>query len=161
MNNKVCVYPGTFDPITNGHMDVIERAKKIFDKVIVAIAVSENKKPMFYIDKRVEMAKMATKDIPGVEVFSFNGLLVNFCQQNDITTIVRGLRAVSDFEYELQIGYTNSSLDKNIDTLYLMPSLQNAFISSTIVRDILRHHGNFEHLVPTSIKNYLKDQACM
>ncbi|DAB34154.1 MAG TPA: pantetheine-phosphate adenylyltransferase [Sulfurospirillum sp. UBA12182] len=161
MNNKVCVYPGTFDPITNGHMDVIERAKKIFDKVIVAIAVSENKKPMFYIDKRVEMAKMATKDIPGVEVFSFNGLLVNFCQQNDITTIVRGLRAVSDFEYELQIGYTNSSLDKNIDTLYLMPSLQNAFISSTIVRDILRHHGNFEHLVPASIKNYLKDQACM
>jgi pantetheine-phosphate adenylyltransferase len=77
MNNKVCVYPGTFDPITNGHMDVIERAKKIFDKVIVAIAVSENKKPMFYIDKRVEMAKMATKDIPGVEVFSFNGLFVN------------------------------------------------------------------------------------
>lgn len=158
---KICVYPGTFDPITNGHLDVIKRAKAIFDIVIVAIAASERKKPMFCLDDRVMMAQVATADLDGVQVKSFHGLLVDFCNQNGVKTIVRGLRAVSDFEYELQMGYTNSSLDKNLDTVYMMPSLKHAFISSTIVRDILRHDGKISHLVPDSIENLLKERKCI
>lgn len=158
---KICVYPGTFDPITNGHLDVIKRAKAIFDVVIVAIAASERKNPMFCLEDRVQMAKITVKEIEGIEVKSFHGLLVDFCNQNGVKTIVRGLRAVSDFEYELQMGYTNSSLDKNLDTVYMMPSLKHAFISSTIVRDILRHNGMISHLVPESIEQMLKEKKCI
>ena len=153
--SKIVIYPGTFDPITYGHMDIINRAKNIFDKVIIAVAYSEVKNPMFSLEKRVEMVKIATQDIAGVEVISFDGLLVDCCKNNGVKTIVRGLRVASDFEYELQIGYTNTSLDSEIDTMYLMPCLRNAFISSTIVRDILRHNGPIKHLVPKSIENLL------
>lgn len=156
MSKRTAIYPGTFDPITNGHLDVIKRASQIFDKVIVAIAVSEKKKPMFNLKKRVEMVKLSTQDISSVEVISFNGLLVDCCKKNHAQIIVRGLRAVSDFEYELQIGYANASLDKNIDTMYLMPSLESAFISSTVVRDIIRHNGNVSHLIPKKIEGLLK-----
>lgn len=155
MSKKVAIYPGTFDPITNGHIDVIKRASAIFDKVYIAIAQSESKKPMFDLKTRVEMAKEATKDITNVEVISFCGLLVECCRQKGAKIIVRGLRAVSDFEYELQIGYANASLDKSIDTIYLMPSLKSAFISSTVVRDILKHGGDVMHLVPKEIKSYV------
>lgn len=158
MSNKICVYPGTFDPITNGHLDVIKRAKAIFDTVILGIAVSERKQPMFDLETRVHMAQLAIKELEGVKVIPFDGLLVDFCNSQNVKTIVRGLRAVSDFEYELQMGYTNSSLDKNIETIYLMPSLKNAFISSTIVRDILRHNGSVSHLVPESIDKFLKER---
>ncbi|WP_024955821.1 pantetheine-phosphate adenylyltransferase [Sulfurospirillum arcachonense] len=156
MSKRVTIYPGTFDPITNGHLDIIKRASAIFDKVIVAIAASENKQPMFDLAHRVKMAKEATKDIKKAEVISFEGLLVNCARDNGSKTILRGLRAVSDFEYELQIGYANASLDKEIDTIYLMPSLESAFISSTVVRDILRHDGDVSHLVPKEIKGLLK-----
>jgi len=155
VSKKVAIYPGTFDPITNGHIDVIKRASAIFDKVYIAIAQSESKKPMFDLKTRVEMAKEATKDITNVEVISFCGLLVECCRQKGAKIIVRGLRAVSDFEYELQIGYANASLDKSIDTIYLMPSLKSAFISSTVVRDILKHGGDVMHLVPKEIKSYV------
>ena len=158
MSNKICVYPGTFDPITNGHLDVIKRAKAIFDTVVIGIAVSERKQPMFDLEMRVNMAQLAIKELEGVKVIPFDGLLVDFCNSQNVKTIVRGLRAVSDFEYELQMGYTNSSLDKNIETIYLMPSLKNAFISSTIVRDILRHNGSVSHLVPESIDKFLKER---
>lgn len=151
MNKCTAIYPGTFDPITNGHVDVIKRASKIFDKVIIAIAVSDTKNPMFDLKQRVEMVRLATKDICCVEVISFEGLLVNCCKQNSAKIILRGLRAVSDFEYELQIGYANASLDKTIDTVYLMPSLESAFISSTVVRDVLRHKGDVTHLIPKEI----------
>jgi pantetheine-phosphate adenylyltransferase len=153
---EFAIYPGTFDPITNGHVDIIKRARDIFGKVIIAIAVSERKNPMFSIEERVAMVKIATGEIDNIEVVSFSGLLVSCCQDYGIKTIVRGLRVASDFEYELQIGYANTSLDKEIDTVYLMPSLKNAFISSTIVRDIIRHDGNVMHLVPKSIEKFLK-----
>lgn len=153
---EFAIYPGTFDPITNGHIDIIKRARDIFDKVIIAIAVSERKNPMFSLDERVAMVKAATQDINNIEVISFSGLLVTCCQDHGVKTIVRGLRVASDFEYELQIGYANTSLDKEIDTVYLMPNLKNAFISSTIVRDIFRHGGNVMHLVPPSIEKLLK-----
>ncbi|WP_201333883.1 pantetheine-phosphate adenylyltransferase [Nitratiruptor sp. YY09-18] len=148
---KKVIYPGTFDPITNGHFDIIKRAARIFDEVIVAVALSQEKKPMFDIQTRVKMAQIATKNIPNVQIKSFDTLLVNFCKQENAKIIIRGLRAVSDFEYELQIGYANQSLDKEIETLYLMPSLQNAFISSSVVRAILKFKGDVSHLVPQEI----------
>ena len=158
----IAIYPGTFDPITNGHLDIVKRAKKLFDKVLIAVAVSEEKRPMFDIQKRVEMARVATQGIEGVEVESFDGLLVHFSQQKNIRVIIRGLRAVSDFEYELQMGYANASLWEEIETLYLMPSLKNAFISSSVVRSVLKHGGEVNHLVPSVITPYLKDNViCM
>ncbi len=144
---KKTIYPGTFDPITNGHLDIIKRASHIFDEVVVAVADSKAKKPMFSLSQRVEMAKLATKEIKGVKVVSFDNLLVDFAKKMQISFIVRGLRAVSDFEYELQMGYANSSLDPNIETIYLMPTLENAFISSSVVRTILSHGGDISHLV--------------
>ena len=152
----IAIYPCTFDPITNGHLDVIKRAKKLFDKVLIGIAISEEKRPMFDIQKRVEMARAATQMIEGVEVEPFDGLLVHFSQQKNIRVIIRGLRAVSDFEYELQMGYANASLWNEVETLYLMPSLKNAFISSSVVRSVLKHGGEVDHLVPAVIMPYLK-----
>lgn len=158
----VAIYPGTFDPITNGHMDVIMRAKKIFDTVLIGVALSEDKRPMFDIETRVEMARAATHHIKGVTVEPFNGLLVHFSQQKNIHIIIRGLRAVSDFEYELQMGYANASLWDEIETLYLMPSLKHAFISSSVVRSVLKHGGDINHLVPSVIKPYFKSRfTCM
>ncbi len=155
MSCKTAIYPGTFDPITLGHLSVIKRARKIFDKVIVGVADSGSKKPMFDIDTRVLMAQKSLESIKNVEVHPFYSLLVNFCQEMKVDTIIRGLRAVSDFEYELQMGYANASMDKNIDTIYLMPSLEHAFISSTVVRDIVRHDGDASHLVPREILSFL------
>jgi len=148
---RKALYPGTFDPITNGHIDIIKRASTIFDEVIVAVASSDKKKPMFDIEKRVAMAKIATKDIKGVSVISFDNLVVDCAKDLDVKFLVRGLRAVSDFEYELQMGYANSSLNPDIETIYLMPSLNNAFISSSIVRTILEHGGDISHLVSRSV----------
>jgi len=153
---KKALYPGTFDPITNGHLDIIKRATTIFDEVIVAVANSDKKKPMFDIEKRVDMAKIAIKDIKSVSVISFDNLVVDCAKNLDVRFLIRGLRAVSDFEYELQMGYANSSLNPDIETIYLMPSLQNAFISSSIVRSILEHSGNISHLVSESILKELR-----
>jgi len=155
---KKALYPGTFDPITNGHLDIIKRATHIFDEVIVAVADSKAKKPMFSLDERLKMAKIVTKDFPSVKVVSFDNLLVDFAKSLDVKFIVRGLRAVSDFEYELQMGYANSSLDPSLETIYLMPTLQNAFISSSIVRAILSHNGDVSHLVSSDIIKHLKDK---
>ncbi|MDR1614368.1 MAG: pantetheine-phosphate adenylyltransferase [Campylobacteraceae bacterium] len=156
---KTAIYPGTFDPITNGHIDIIKRAKILFDNVLVAVASSDNKKPMFSLEKRVNMARAATKNISNVEVEPFSNLLVDFANSKNIRVIIRGLRAVSDFEYELQMGYTNASLNKDIETLYLMPSLENAFISSSVVRTILKHNGNASHLYPKEIEKFIKEKS--
>jgi len=153
---KRAIYPGTFDPITLGHLDIIKRACKIFDEVIVAVAENKTKKPMFSYKKRLELAKIATADLPKIKVVGFEGLLANLSDELEANTIIRGLRAVSDFEYELQMGYANASLKKDLETIYLMPSLQYAFISSSIVRAILTHNGDISHLVPESVLNDLK-----
>lgn len=150
-SHKKAIYSGTFDPITNGHMDIIRRAANIFDEVIIAVAKSERKKPMFTHKQRVEYAKASTKDLDGVRVIGFDTLLVDLAAKLEINTIIRGLRAVSDFEYELQMGYANSSINKKLETLYLMPTLENAFVSSTIVREIIRFDGKFDHLVPKEV----------
>ncbi len=148
---KKAIYPGTFDPVTNGHIDIIKRACKIFDEIIVAVADNKDKNTMFNLEKRVEMMKKATATLPKIKVKSFNSLLVEFAKQENAKIIIRGLRAVSDFEYELQMGYANKSLDEEIDTIYLMPNLQNAFISSSVVRSILKYNGDVSHLVPKEI----------
>lgn len=148
---KTVVYPGTFDPVTNGHIDVIQRARLIFDKVIVAVSLSKEKKPMFELEKRMKMLEFATKNMENVEVQSFDCLLVDFVKRQDSDVVIRGLRAVSDFEFELQMGYTNASLYPDLDTIYLMPSLKSAFISSSVVRSIILHNGDVSHLVPKGI----------
>ena len=153
---RIAIYPGTFDPITNGHMDVINRARKLFDKVLVAVALSEDKRPMFDIQTRVAMVQEAIKDMDGVAVEPFDTLLVNFSKSKEIRVMIRGLRAVSDFEFELQMGYANASLWNEIETVYLMPSLKNAFISSSVVRSIAKHGGDVSHLVPTAIQPFLQ-----
>ena len=153
---KSCIYPGTFDPVTNGHLDVIKRAIKIFDEVVVAVAASESKKPLFSLQERVKMAKISTANLKNVEVVGFDNLLVDFAKSRGINVVIRGLRAVSDFEYELQIGYANAALWDEFETVYLMPSLNNAFISSSIVRSVLRHDGDVSNLVPAKILKNLK-----
>lgn len=150
LNKKRAIYSGTFDPITNGHMDIIKRALQVFDEIVVAVAESNSKKPMFDIQTRVDLVHKATQGL-NVKAKSFNTLLVDFARIEHINTIIRGLRAVSDFEYELQMGYANNSLDKNIDTMYFMPTLKNAFVSSSVVREILRFKGSVNHLVPNNI----------
>ncbi len=154
---KKAIYPGTFDPITHGHLDVIRRASALFDEVVVAISASEAKNPLFSLDQREAMARMALSGLKGVRVVRFEGLLVEFARQEGVGFIVRGLRAVSDFEYELQMGYANESLDPQIETLYLMPTLQYAFISSSVVRAILTHGGAVGHLVPETVDRYIKE----
>jgi len=153
---KIALYPGTFDPITNGHYDIIERALKLFDEVVIAVADSRSKKPMFTLEQRVEMTKIATKDLQNVRVISFDNLTVDVAKAQDATILIRGLRAVSDFEYELQLGYLNNSLDDTIETVYLMPKLQHAFISSSIVRNLLSFEGKTEHLLPHSVEKIIR-----
>ncbi len=150
------IYPGTFDPITNGHLDIIRRACHMFDEIIVAVAESHSKKPMFSLEQRIEMIQAATKDIPKIEVIGFESLLVDLSDKLDANIIVRGLRAISDFEYELQMGYANASLKKELETVYLMPRLEHAFVSSSVVRSILNFDGKIEHLVPAEVLKLIK-----
>ncbi len=152
---ELAIYPGTFDPITNGHLDIIKRSIEIFDRVIVAVAASNAKKPMFCLQDRLEILKLSTSDLPKVQVESFENLLADFAREKGARVIIRGLRAVSDFEYELQMGYANASLNDTLETIYFMPTLENAFISSSVVRSIIEHNGRFSHLVPESAVGFI------
>ena len=153
------IYPGTFDPITNGHLDIIDRAYKIFDEIIIAVAQSEAKKPYFSLEKRINMVKAITKKYPNVKVVGFENLLVNLSDELEANIIIRGLRAVSDFEYELQMGYANASLKKELETIYLMPSLEYAFVSSSVVRSILYFNGKVDHLVPDKVYEMIMEES--
>jgi len=153
--HKIALYPGTFDPITNGHFDIIERALNLFDEVVVAVADSSDKRPRFTLDERVKMVELAIKDLDRVRVVGFDNLTVELAKSINSTVLIRGLRAVSDFEFELQLGYLNNSLDPEIETVYLMPKLKHAFISSSIVRNLLKFNGKTEHLLPASVQNVI------
>ena len=152
---KIALYPGTFDPITNGHFDVIERALGLFDEVIIAVAVSQDKRPMFTLEQRIEMINKAVKGLKNVRVVGFDNLTVELAKTHGASILIRGLRAVSDFEFELQLGYLNNSLDDTIETVYLMPKLKHAFISSSIVRNLLKFNGKTEHLVPKEVQKII------
>ncbi|MDD2829568.1 MAG: pantetheine-phosphate adenylyltransferase [Sulfuricurvum sp.] len=152
---KIALYPGTFDPITNGHFDIIERGVKLFDEVIIAVADSREKKPMFSLEERIEMTKLAVQDLERVRVVGFDNLTVELANSLGATVLIRGLRAVSDFEFELQLGYLNHSLDPEIETVYLMPRLKHAFISSSIVRNLLKFNGKTVHLLPPSVQSVI------
>ena len=152
---KIALYPGTFDPITNGHFDIIERALGLFDEVIIAVAISQDKKPMFTLDERIEMTEKAIAHLDNVSVVGFDNLTVELAKTHGATILIRGLRAVSDFEYELQLGYLNNSLDDTIETVYLMPKLKHAFISSSIVRNLLKFNGKTEHLLPAEVQEII------
>lgn len=151
------IYPGTFDPITIGHLDIIKRAYNMFDEIIVAVADSQAKKPMFSLDQRVAMVKAATEEFPNIKVIGFHKLLVDLADELDANILVRGLRAVSDFEYELQMGYANASLKKELETVFLMPSLEYGFVSSSVVRSILPFHGKVEHLLHPKVHQMIKE----
>ncbi|SFV67362.1 Phosphopantetheine adenylyltransferase [hydrothermal vent metagenome] len=150
---KRAIYPGTFDPITVGHLDIVQRACSMFDEITIAVAKSASKKPMFTLAQRIAMVEAATKEFPKIKVVGFEGLLVDLSNKLDANIIIRGLRAVSDFEYELQMGYANSSLKKELETIFLMPSLEYGFVSSSVVRSILPFDGKVDHLLhPTTLK---------
>ena len=148
---KIAVYPGSFDPITNGHLDIIKRGAKTFDKIIVAVLVNVDKKYLFKIDERVQLIKKVTKDIENVEVRSFNGLLINFLKEYNSNIILKGLRTTFDFEYELQMAFMNNELDSNIETVCMMSSSENLHISSSNVKQVAKFGGNIERLVPNEI----------
>jgi pantetheine-phosphate adenylyltransferase len=153
------VYPGTFDPITNGHLDVIERGARIFDEVIVAVTTNPAKTPWFTVQERVAMIEACCRHLPNVQVMAFDGLLVNFARQQGATVILKGLRAVSDFDYEFQMAAMNRQLAPEIETLFLMTSLPFAYLSSSIVKEIALLDGDLSGLVPELVAEQLRRKA--
>lgn len=147
------IYPGSFDPVTNGHLDIIERASKICDKLIVAVLISHNKIPMFSMDERVDMLKRAVKDCPNVEIECFSGLLVDYVNNKKADVIIKGLRAVSDFEYELQMALLNKKQSPHIETLFMMSNINYSFLSSSMIKELARYGGSIKGLVPECIEN--------
>lgn len=156
---KTGVYPGTFDPITNGHLDVIKRALKIFDELIVAVAVSSYKKnPIFTVEERLHFISETTKGLKNLKVEAFNGLLVEFIKQKEAVAIVRGLRAVSDYEFELQLAHANRRLFRDVETVFLMPSEEYSFLSSSLVKEIAYFGGSVKSLVPPIVEKALRNK---
>ncbi len=157
MKNKIAVYPGTFDPPTNGHTDIAYRALNIFDKLIIAVSNNPTKNPLFPIKERLEMLKEVFDGIDGVEIKSFSNLLIDFVRQENAVAIVRGLRAVSDFEYELQLATFNFHLDSNIETVFFMAKDENLFVSSSIIKEVAKFKGDVSRKVPPQVWKRLKD----
>lgn len=151
------IYPGTFDPVTNGHTDLIERASKLFNEVIVGVAASPSKKPRFELAKRVELIEHIVKDLPNVKVVGFSGLLVDFAKQSKASVLIRGLRAVSDFEYEFQLANMNRRLSPDLESVFLTPAEENSFISSTLVKEVALHNGDVSEFVHPVVKQALDD----
>lgn len=149
---QIAIYPGSFDPLTNGHLDIIERSSKIFEEIIVAVFCNPFKKPMFTMEERVKMLKEATNNIPNIIVDSFDGLLIKYAREHNAKIIIRGIRAVSDFEGEFKNASMNKKLDPNIETLVLMSSNEHAFISSSAVKEAALFGGCIEGLVPTNVQ---------
>lgn len=161
MKPRIAVYPGTFDPVTNGHLDLIRRGLRLFDRLIVAVGENPAKKPLFSLEERLEMLEEAVKEIPDrdrLEITAFSGLLVEFARKKGAQAIVRGLRAVSDFEYEFQMALMNRRLARDLDTVFLMPGFRWIFISSTIIKEAARFGGSVEGLVPPVVEKKLKEK---
>lgn len=153
---RKALYPGTFDPITNGHFDIIQRSLEIFDQVIVGVAHNQRKSPLFSVEERVTMLREVTQSFERIEIAHFDGLVINFARQYEADVILRGLRAVSDFEYELQMALTNRKLADDIETVFMMPSAQYSFLSSSVVKEIARLGGNIACFVPEFVEQQLQ-----
>lgn len=153
---RVAVYPGSFDPPTNGHYDIIKRSAKLFDKVIVAVAENPAKVYFFSIEERMEMLREITKDFNNIEVDYFKGLLVDYAQKKGAITIIRGLRALSDFEYEFELALMNRHLNQNVDTVFMMTDEHYSFVRSSLVREVVRLGGDVSDKVPPVVEKYLK-----
>jgi pantetheine-phosphate adenylyltransferase len=153
---RTAIYPGSFDPLTNGHLDVVRRAAKLFDHVVVAVAKNEDKHPLFTLDERLALVRQAVRDVPGVTADSFDGLLIEYVVRRKAQAIVRGLRAVSDFEFEFQLALMNRRLDENIETIFMMPKDTYTFLSSRLVKEIAQLGGNVSAFVPAHVRAALK-----
>lgn len=153
------IYPGTFDPVTKGHLSLIDRGSRLFDEVVVAIAESDSKRPLFELDERLAMMQHAVSELPSaprIKIKPFTGLLADFAYNEEASVIIRGLRAVSDFEYEFQMALMNRKLQHDIETVFLMPSLSWVYLSSSIVKDVAANHGDVSDLVPAEVNAALK-----
>ena len=155
---KIAIYPGSFDPVTYGHIDLIKRATKIFSKVIVAVAVNMQKKPLFDLDERLEMIKASTKGIKGIQIETFDGLVIDYARQKKINVLIRGLRMISDFEYELQMALTNRRLAGDVETIFLMPSEGYSFLSSTLIKEAASFGADISTFVPKFVAKRIKEK---
>lgn len=155
----LAVYPGSFDPLTNGHVDIITRGARIFDRIIVAILINAEKNPLFRMDERLEIAREVFKDLPNVEVDTFNGLLVDYVERRGAQVIVRGLRAVSDFEFEFQMALMNRRLNGKIETVFMMPAEQYSYISSRLIKEVFALGGRVHGLVPDTVEDRLREKV--
>lgn len=155
---KTAIYPGTFDPITNGHLDIIQRAVSLFDFLIIGVTTNPSKVALFSVDERVEMIEKATSHLSNIKVESFSGLLVDYARGQDAAAIVRGLRAVSDFEYEFQMALVNRRLAQNVATVFLMPNEKYTYLNSTIVKEVAKFHGDVRSFVPDEVHLRLKEK---
>ncbi|HZG71596.1 MAG TPA: pantetheine-phosphate adenylyltransferase [Chondromyces sp.] len=153
---SIAVCPGSFDPITNGHLDIIQRGAKVFDKVYVSVLYNSSKQALFTVEERKELIREVTSHIPNVVIDSFNGLLIEYAHSVGANAILRGLRAVSDFEYEMQITSMNRVLDERIETFFMMTNSQYSFLSSSIVKEVARYSGDISGLVPPAVEKALK-----
>ena len=156
---RIAVYPGSFDPITNGHLDIIERASKIFDKVVVGVLRNKNKKPLFSAEERVDLIKRVTAHFGNVETESFDGLLVDFAKQHNANVIIKGLRTVNDFEYEFQMALLNKTLNDECETMFMMTNSMYSYISSSMVKELAGYKGNLSGIVPDEIIQNIKDKC--
>ena len=157
MKKITAIYPGTFDPVTNGHLDIIERASKLFDSVIITIAVNSSKKPLFTKDERMDMIKNVTKKFKNVSVDVFDGLLVSYAKKKKASVIIRGLRAISDFDYEFQIAMATRRLSPDLETIFLMTKWEHSFLSSSVVREVALLGGDFSSFVPEATHSIISE----
>jgi pantetheine-phosphate adenylyltransferase len=158
MSDVIAIYPGSFDPLTNGHVDIIERGSRFFDKIVVGVLINLEKSPLFTVPERVEIARAVFRDTPNVEVDTFDGLLVDYARRKRATVIVRGLRAISDFEYEMQMALMNRRLNPEVETVFMMPAEPYTYVSSRLVKEVVALGGTVSGLVPRVVEERLRDK---